>query len=213
MESYIDQAQGGVIVGIGLILLFYTVISLISAVEATFNDIWQIQKSRPWNRKIVDYMALFLIVPILMTISSGISLFISTIQSSFLSQYVFLTPIVDVLLNVAPFLIVTLIFTALYILLPNTKVHFLNGLIAGFVAGSAFQIFQYFYINGQIWVSKYNAIYGSFAFIPLLLLWLQLSWLICLFSAELSYASQNVKKFSFEQDTKPSAAGIKILLL
>lgn len=202
VESYIDQAQGGVIVGIGLILLFYTVISLISAVEATFNDIWQIQKSRPWNRKIVDYMALFLIVPILMTISSGISLFISTIQSSFLSQYVFLTPIVDVLLNVAPFLIVTLIFTALYILLPNTKVHFLNGLIAGFVAGSAFQIFQYFYINGQIWVSKYNAIYGSFAFIPLLLLWLQLSWLICLFGAELSYASQNVKKFSFEQDTK-----------
>lgn len=99
-------------------------------------------------------------------------------------------------------MIVTLIFTALYILLPNTKVHFLNGLITGFVAGSAFQIFQYFYINGQIWVSKYNAIYGSFAFIPLLLLWLQLSWLICLFGAELSYASQNVKKFSFEQDTK-----------
>jgi len=202
VESYIDQAQGGVIVGIGLLLLFYTVISLISAVEAAFNDIWQVQKSRPWNRKIIDYMALFLIVPILMTVSSGMSLFITTIETSFLSQYVFLTPIVDAILKIAPFLIVTMIFTALYILLPNTKVHFLNALIAGFVAGSAFQVFQYFYINGQIWVSKYNAIYGSFAAIPLLLLWLQLSWLICLFGAELSYASQNVRKFSFEKDTK-----------
>lgn len=93
-------------------------------------------------------------------------------------------------------------FTGLYLLLPNTKVRFLNSLTSGFLAGCAFQFFQYIYISGQIWVSKYNAIYGSFAALPLLLLWLQLSWLICLFGAELSYASQNVKKFSFERDSK-----------
>ena len=75
-------------------------------------------------------------------------------------------------------------------------------MVAGFIAGCAFQLFQFIYISGQIWVSKYNAIYGSFAALPLLLLWLQLSWLICLFGAELSYASQNVKKFSFERDSK-----------
>jgi membrane protein len=75
-------------------------------------------------------------------------------------------------------------------------------LIAGTLAGSAFQFFQFIYISGQIWVNKYNAIYGSFAALPLLLLWLQLSWLICLFGAELAYASQNVKKFSFERDSK-----------
>ena len=202
VESYLAQAQGGVIIGIGLIFLFYTVISLISTIEDTFNDIWQIKKSRPWYRKISDYLALFLILPILMTTSSGLSIFLSTLQNSFLSQYLFFTPLVELILNVAPYVITIFAFTGLYILLPNTKVRFTNGLIAGILAGCAFQFFQFIYISGQIWVNKYNAIYGSFAALPLLLLWLQLSWLICLFGAEISYASQNVKKFSFERDSK-----------
>ena len=197
VESYLAQAQGGVIIGVGLILLFYTVINLISSVEDTFNDIWQIQKSRPWYRKISDYLALFLVLPVLMTASSGLSIFMSTLQNSFLGQYLFFTPLVELFLHIAPY-----IFTGLYVSLPNTKVRFVNGLVAGFIAGCAFQLFQFIYISGQIWVSKYNAIYGSFAALPLLLLWLQLSWLICLFGAELSYASQNVKKFSFERDSK-----------
>lgn len=202
VESYLAQAQGGIIIGVGLIFLFYTVINLISSVEDTFNDIWQIQKSRPWYRKISDYLALFLVLPILMTTSSGLSIFVSTLQNSFLSQYLFFTPLVELLLHVAPYIITSLAFTGLYVSLPNTKVRFINGLVAGLIAGCAFQFFQFIYISGQIWVSKYNAIYGSFAALPLLLLWLQLSWLICLFGAELSYASQNVKKFSFERDSK-----------
>ncbi|CAK7079255.1 YihY/virulence factor BrkB family protein [Parabacteroides sp. APC149_11_2_Y6] len=203
VESYLAQAQGGIIIGVGLILLFYTVVSLISSVEDTFNDIWQIQKSRPFYRKITDYLALFLILPVLMTASSGISIFISTLQNnSFLSQYVFFTPVVEFFLHITPYFITILVFTGLYVSLPNTKVRFINGLVAGIIAGCAFQFFQFIYISGQIWVSKYNAIYGSFAALPLLLLWLQLSWLICLFGAEISYASQNVKKFSFERDSK-----------
>ena len=198
VESYLAQAQGGVIIGVGLILLFYTVINLISSVEDTFNDIWQIQKSRPWYRKISDYLALFLVLPVLMTASSGLSIFMSTLQNSFLGQYLFFTPLMELFLHIAPYIITTLAFTGLYVPLPNTKVR----LVAGFIAGCAFQLFQFIYISGQIWVSKYNAIYGSFAALPLLLLWLQLSWLICLFGAELSYASQNVKKFSFERDSK-----------
>ncbi|MDR3141309.1 MAG: YihY/virulence factor BrkB family protein [Tannerellaceae bacterium] len=202
VESYLSQAQGGVIIGVGLIVLFYTVINLISSIEDTFNTIWQIPKSRPWRRKIVGYMALFLILPVLMTASGGFSLFISTLQNTFLSEYVFFTPMVKAILAVAPFIIASVTFAVIYILLPNTKVNLLNGLIPGIIAGFAFQLFQMLYISGMIWVSKYNAIYGSFAALPLLLLWLQLSWLICLFGAELSYASQNVKKFSFERDSR-----------
>jgi membrane protein len=202
VESYLSQAQGGVIIGVGLIVLFYTVINLISSIEDTFNTIWQIPKSRTWRRKIVGYMALFLILPILMTASGGFSLFISTLQNTFLSEYVFFTPMVKAILAVAPFIIASVTFAVIYILLPNTKVNLLNGLIPGIIAGFAFQLFQMLYISGMIWVSKYNAIYGSFAALPLLLLWLQLSWLICLFGAELSYASQNVKKFSFERDSR-----------
>lgn len=201
-ENYLSMAQGGIFLGIGLVLLLYTVINLISTIEDTFNDIWQIPKSRPWHRKITDYLALFIILPLLMTLSSGISIFLSTIRSSFLSEYVFFTPFVDLILKMAPFVITILFFTVLFILLPNTKVRFLNALVAGVVTGLAFQFVQFLYISGQIWVSKYNAIYGSFAALPLLLLWLQISWLLCLFGAEMVYASQNVKKFGFERDSK-----------
>lgn len=202
VESYLVEAQGGVIIGVGLILLLYTVVNLISSIEDTLNSIWQIQKSRPWHRKVSDYLALFLILPVLMITSSGISIFLSTLQNSFLNEYVFFTPLVEIILTVAPFIITVMVFTGLYVSLPNTKVRFMNGLIAGILSGIAFQFFQFIYISGQIWISRNNAIYGSFAALPLLLLWLQLSWLICLFGAELSYASQNVKKFSFERDSK-----------
>ena len=202
VDNYLNMAHGGIFIGIGFVLLFYTVINLISTIEGTFNDIWQIKKSRSWHRKITDYLALFIILPAMMTISSGLSLFISTLSNSFLDEYLFLTPVADALLNIAPYVITVLLFTLLYILMPNTKVRFPNALAAGFITGCAFQVFQFIYISGQIWVSKYNAIYGSFAALPLLLLWLQLSWLLCLFGAEVAYASQNVKKFSFDRDSK-----------
>lgn len=202
VESYLAQAQGGIIVGIGVILLLYTVISLISNIENTFNDIWQINKARAFARKVTDYLALLLILPILMMASSGISIFMTTLQNSILNEFVFLTPVVDVILQIVPFVIATMVFTGIYIFLPNTKVKFLPGLIAGFVAGVAFQSFQLFYISGQIWVGKYNAIYGTFAAIPLLLLFVQLSWVICLFGGALAYGIQNVKKFNFDNDSR-----------
>lgn len=201
-DNYLSMTQGGVFIGIGLLLLLYTVINLISSVEGTFNNIWQVKNSRSWPRKITDYLALFVILPVMMTVSSGLSLFLTTISNSFLNEYVFLTPVTDTLLNVAPYVITVLFFTALFILVPNTKVRFPNAFAAGVITGCAFQLFQFIYISGQIWVSKYNAIYGSFAALPLLLLWLQLSWLLCLFGAEIAYASQNVKKFSFDRDSR-----------
>ncbi|MDR1223107.1 MAG: YihY/virulence factor BrkB family protein [Tannerella sp.] len=201
-DSYLSMAQGGVFIGIGLVLLLYTAVSLISTIESSFNEIWQIKKGRSWRRKITDYLAFFIILPAMITISSGLSLFTSTVRNSFLDEYVFLTPVADFMLTLAPYVITVLFFTVLYILVPNTKVRFLNALAAGFIVGCSFQVFQFIYISGQIWVSKYNAIYGSFAALPLLFLWLQASWILCLFGAEIAYSSQNVGKFSFERDSK-----------
>ena len=212
-DNYLRMAQGGVFIGIGLSLLLYTVINLISAIESAFNDIWQVKSSRPWRRKITDYLALFIILPAMMTLSGGLSLFLSTIPKTYLNEFVFLSPVTDKLLSIAPYVITVLIFTALFILIPNTKVRFWNALSAGFITGLAFQIFQFVYISGQIWVSKYNTIYGSFAALPLLLLWLQLSWLLCLFGAEIAYASQNVKKFSFERDSRNISRRYKDFLI
>ena len=202
VDNYLKQTQDGVIIGVGIILLLYTVISLINSIEQTFNDLWHITKTRPIYRKVSDYLALFILLPVMITASSGLSIFVSTLQSSFLREFVFLTPMVNFALRIAPFVIISLAFFAIYLLLPNTKVKILNSLFTGILAGSAFQLFQFLYISGQIWVSRYNAIYGSFAALPLLLLWLQASWMIVLFGAKLTYVSQNVNKYSFERDTQ-----------
>ena len=143
---------------------------------------------------------MFLILPILMVASSGFSLFMSTMLNSSV-VFEFMTPLLRWVFRLAPYILTALFFTAIYIFIPNTKVKFKYAFISGLICGTAFQIFQYIYISGQIWVSKYNAIYGSFAFLPLLLIWMQFSWLICLFGAVLTYSSQNVVNFNFEKET------------
>ena len=144
---------------------------------------------------------MFLLMPILIVVSGGLSLFMSTILKQ-MDDFVLLAPIMKFMIRLIPFVLTWLMFTGLYIFMPNTKVKFKHALIAGILAGSAYQAFQFLYINSQLWVSKYNAIYGSFAALPLFLLWLQISWTICLFGAELTYAGQNIRSFSFDQDTR-----------
>ncbi|MGL4293991.1 MAG: YihY/virulence factor BrkB family protein, partial [Bacteroidales bacterium] len=199
VNNYLKQAQSGVFVGIGLLFLLWAIISLISNIEMVFNHIWQIKRSRNIFRRITDYIAMILIIPVLMIASSGLSIFISTSIKLPYFQFI-LDPILLTVVKVAPYVITCLLFTVIYMIIPNTRVRCRNAFWAGLVAGIAFQVFQYFYINGQIWVAKYNAIYGSFAALPLLLLWVQLSWLICLLGAELAYASQNIRNFNFEKD-------------
>ena len=201
IDSYMEQAKGGVFVGIGIILLLYTVLNLISSIESAFNKVWQVNKGRSYYRQITDYFSFFLLFPVFLICSSGISIFMSTIFET-LKEYEELTPVFQSIMNFAPWMLTIFAFTFLYIFVPNTKVHFRHAFYAGIVAGTGFQIFQYLYINGQIWVSKYNAIYGSFAVLPLLLLWLQLSWVICLLGAEIAYASQNIHSYEYEADCK-----------
>ena len=199
VDNYLKHSQSGIIVGIGLVFLLWAVISLIGNVEVAFNHIWQVKRTRNMLRKVSDYISMILVVPVLMICSSGLSIFVQTSIDLPYFQFIF-GPMISTTVRLAPYVITCLLFTVVYMAIPNTRVRFINAFWAGLVAGIAFQAFQYFYISGQIWVSKYNAIYGSFAVLPLLLLWVQLSWLICLFGCELAYASQNIRNFNFEQD-------------
>lgn len=201
VNSYLDQSKEGLFVGLGIVILLYTVFNLISGIENNFNMVWQVKKGRSYHRMFTDYFSLLLLLPIFLVFSSGLSIFISTMLGT-VDTYEILTPLYQVFLKLTPLFVTILAFTFLYMFMPNTKVRFKHAFYAGIFAGLAFLIFQYLYISGQIWVSKYNAIYGSFAFLPLLLLWLQLSWFICLIGAEFSFASQNIRTFNFEADSK-----------
>ena len=199
IDSYMQHTRDGIFLGLGLILLFYTVYNLISNIENTFNAIWQVSKGRSFFRRITDYFSACLIIPLFLVCSAGISIWIATALDT-IKEYQLIAPVFQVIIAVSPLIISIFVFTALYMFMPNTNVQFKPAFFAGIFAAIGFNLFQYLYINGQIWVSKYNAIYGSFAALPLLLLWMQLSWVICLIGTEIAYAGQNVQNFEFESD-------------
>lgn len=200
INSYLEHAQSGIFIGVGLIMLLGTVLLLIDNIERSFNAIWQVKKPRGLFRQITDYSSLILLLPVLLVVSSGLSIFMSTYVKE-LQNFMVLAPVLKFFVRLIPYALIWGMFIGLYTFMPNTKVKLAHAWLPGILAGSAFQAFQYFYINSQIWVSNYNAIYGSFAAIPLFLLWTQISWSICLFGAEMSYISQNISTFNFGKET------------
>lgn len=196
VNSYLEHTKSGIILGIGLIFMLYTVVMLTRNVEETFNDIWHVENRKNTMRTFTDYLAIFFLIPLVIIIMSGISLFVSTIAShSDLKELV--GPVAEFVVNILPFVIMWLAFTALYVFMPNTKVKLKSALVPGFLAAISMIILQWFYVNAQMFISSYNAIYGSFAALPLFMLWVQFSWTICLFGAELSYTNQNLEDFSY----------------
>lgn len=198
-DSYLKEASEGVIVGIGIIFLLWTLFSLLSYIETAFNQIWDIKRQRTFYQKFTDYVAICLLVPILMICSSGVSIFMSATVSNNL-HFAFLSPVLNVVLEAVPFVLAWLAFTFSFQLIPNTKVNFKYSAISGAICAILFSVLQILFVNGQIYVSKYNAIYGSFAFLPLFLIWLQLSWLIVLLGAVLTNSMQNVLGYFYIGD-------------
>jgi membrane protein len=200
VDRYLKTAQGGVFVGVGIIVLLWSVMSFFRQAERAFNSVWQVKKQRSFGRQVSTYFSSVLIIPLLIIFSSGLSIYFnSKISQPFI--YDVLTPFFRFGVKFTPYIINWLVFTVLYLAIPNTRVKFYNAFVAGLVAGTFFQLFQLLYIHGQNYLSRYNIVYGSFAAIPLLFLWLQISCLIVLFGAEISYASQNIQNFEYEFDT------------
>ena len=214
-NSLLNNASGGVIAGIGVAFLFWTIIKVLSNIENSFNDIWGIRASRSFGRKFSDYLSMMLICPFLLIMASSVTVAISSEVHVLLEKFSILKalgPIILLCLRILPYCTIWLTFTFVFIFMPNTKVKLRSGLLAGVVAGTIFQLVQWIYINFQIGAAKYGAIYGSFAALPLFLLWLQISWLVVLFGAELSFAHQNVETYEFEQDCLSASYSFKKLL-
>ena len=196
--EYLDNTKGGMIAGISLVVVLFAVMRLMNGIEESFNDIWDVKKSRSFIRKFSDYVSMMMVAIVLLATSGGLVVFVANslrdIQVvSFASGF---------LVWVAPYFMIWLVFSLLFMIMPNTKVKPLSAIFGGIIAGSLFLGTQYGYIYFQVGVSRYNAIYGSFAALPLFLIWMQASWMIVLFGAELAFAHQNEKSFEFEVDTR-----------
>lgn len=199
IDNYLAYAKSGVFIGVGVIMLLWAIINLADSIESNMNAIWDVKKQRSYFRKLTDYMALFIIFPITIIMYAGVSIFMTTIYQQLADHYL-ISSFVHICIKLAPYIISGLVMTGLFLFIPNTKVKFKNAFIPGMITGIIFQAFLYIYIQIQMSVSSYNAIYGSFAIIPMFMLWADISWSIILFGVEMSYVSQNIEQYNFGEE-------------
>jgi membrane protein len=216
-RTLLENVKGRVIAGVGVILLFWTVISILGKIEESFNAIWEVKKSRTFVRKFSDYITLMVLFPILIAISSSTTILVTSQVKVIVNKIALLgafSSVIFFLLNLLPYASVWVLFTMLYIVMPNIKIPLRSGILGGIVAGTVFQIVQWIYIKFQIGVASYGAIYGSFAALPLLLAWLQTGWMIVIFGAEIAYAHEHYETFGFHPDySRMSISSKKLLML
>ncbi len=214
-HTLLESTKGGVIAGIGVILLFWTIIRVLANIESSFNDIWGIRRARTLVRKISDYLSFMLICPFLFVMSSTFTVVLTSqieLAAKQIGLLATLNPAIVFMLKFVPLFMLWIMFSFIYLFMPNIKVTLKAGALAGFIAAMLFQFFQVLYIDAQIWIAQYNAIYGSFAALPLFLVWVQMSWLIVLLGAEFSFAQQNVETYEFEHAYKKMSYSFKKLL-
>ena len=197
-NNLLDKTHGGPMAIIGVILLVYSLIKLLGHIENALNHIWGVKGDRTLLRKITDYMTISIAAGLLVIFSSSATIFVTTRLKHFM-EYLSLPASLENLIsfgfNIFPFLSIWVLFVFFYMIIPNKKINITAAIVGAILAGTIFQFVQIFYLKSQVGMSNYNAIYGSFAALPLFLIWLQLSWVILLYGAEIAFAWENTTFF------------------
>ena len=214
-NTFLESTKGGLVAGVGVVLLFWTVIKVLGNIEASFNAVWGVRVGRPMARKFSDYLSIMLIAPVLLLVASGATVFLASQMTQLaerLTSLGMLSGFLMLAVTALPYVVLWVLLTFLYMFLPNTRVSLRAGVTAGVVAGTIYQMVQWVYLYFQIGVSRFNAVYGGFAALPLFLIWVQVSWLIVLFGAEVSFAVDNEETYEFERDCANASLRFKRLL-
>jgi membrane protein len=208
--EYINNTNVGRLGTYGLILLIITVLTLLSNIEESFNSVWGVKETRPLLRRFTDYFSVVTIGPIFVVVAISMT---STLKSQGLVQTLLEKQYVGEallsLFEVLPFMVMWLVFAGLYIFMPNVKVSPRAALIGGVFGGTLWQVSQWGYLNFQVGVARYNAIYGTLAALPILMVWIYLSWMIVLLGLEMTYATQNLR--TIRQDIRGAGANFASL--
>ena len=200
VNRYLETAQGGAFLGIGLVILLWAVYSFFRNVESSMNKIWEVEQSRSIVRQFANYLTILIMVPILIVLSSGVSIFFST-HAGEMALSAHFSKLHEILLKSIPWLSTCLMLTLLYWIVPNTKVRAASAIAPGLLIGSIVYLLQSLSVYLIMFLSRTSIVYGTFAAIPLLLTWLQWTCLLILTGAELSYSIQNKEKLDFAAET------------
>jgi membrane protein len=199
VERYLETARDGLFLGIGLIVLIWAVYAFFNMLERSFNTIWNVKQSRSFGRRLTNYMVVLLLVPIMIILTSGISIFFNS-TAALSPVWQAIEPIRRLLLRLVPFVVASGVFTWIFIAIPNTKVRFLSAVIPGVLMGVLFQVVQMFSVYLVVFFTRMSVVYGAFSAIPLTLIWLHIACWLLLVGAELAFAIQNNEMFAYEKD-------------
>ena len=197
--DYVDRTNFATLGTFGILGMVLAALGVLGSIEQSMNAIWQTSRGRALGRKIIDYMALMILLPISVNLALATS---TTLQSTILySRIQEILPIAmfGFFLKLLPVLILILTFVLLYRFIPNTRVEYIPALAGGIFGGISWYLVQILYIKMQIGVAKYNAIYGSFATLPLFFLWIYVAWVVFLLGAEVAFAFQSWKQYQWEK--------------
>ena len=199
IERYLETARDGLFLGIGLLVLIWAVYAFFNMLENSFNSIWNVKKTRSFGRRLTNYVMTLLLVPILVVVTSGISIFLNSteILAPVLQA---IEPIRKFMLRFIPFVATSAVFTWIFIAIPNTQVRFVSAIIPGIVMGFLYQVVQALSMFLVVLFARMSIVYGAFSAIPLVLIWLNITCWLLLIGAELAFAIQNNELFAYERD-------------
>ena len=196
INNLIVSAKGGVLTGLGIVILVYSVISMFDLLEKTFNNIWNVKDKRKYSTKIISYVAITFIAPIFLLLIIGSSSLIVDVVSKYLGNIAILTLIFVRLINITLILLVLL---ALFLLVPNKRVQLIPAFIGSLFTLIGIYVIYVIYSILQTSINRYNIIYGSLAFVPIFLIWIKYIWTVILIGAQITYSIQTSKEFVEEK--------------
>ncbi|MEE4314798.1 MAG: YihY/virulence factor BrkB family protein [Desulfofustis sp.] len=198
--DYVDRTSFATLGTFGILGVFLSVILVLSQIEAAMNTIWHVENSRSLLRKIADYLTLMVLLPIAINVALAAgTVLTSKSLSGHLDRIIPAAWMQSLLLGGIPILFLTVALYVAYIFFPNTKVKTVPTLIGALLAGTLWFATQNLFIGLQVGVANYNAIYGSFATIPLFLVWIYFGWLFVLLGAEVAYAIQHRSSYALQE--------------
>ncbi|MDH3393495.1 MAG: YihY/virulence factor BrkB family protein [Desulfobulbaceae bacterium] len=211
--DYVEKTNFAALGIFGIAGLFITVISVLGTIEQAMNAVWQAESGRAMGRKVMDYLALMLLLPLAVNIGVAAMAALQSESTLSILQHIFpmawVGPLLVRLLSYS-FLVMTLLI--LYRFLPNSRVPVFPALVGALVGAVGWLFIQSLYISLQLGVAKYNAIYGSFATLPLFFLWIYIGWMVFLSGAEVAFAVHVRHRYQPEQDNHLLSPALELAL-
>jgi membrane protein len=215
-NSLLKSTSNGVVAGVGIVILLWTVTKALSNIEFTFDKIWEVARPRSPVRRLTDYVAMILVGTVVWLISLGLAIALQGQVMTLGARLGIpdLNQVVVVILSAVRFVFIWMLLTAGYLIMTNTRVRFGSGVLGGFLGALIYLLVEWIYVRLQYRVSSFGAVYGGFAAVPLFLAWVQITWMTVLFGAELAFSHEHSETYGFAPNyAKLSAYTTRLLKL